>query len=97
MQIEESFRDMKCEQYGLGLLTSRTYKTKRMAVLVAIAALANLFSWILGRATENENIHRSFQANSISNSTVLSYVFLGIRVFKQRRIKTHWYSFFDAW
>jgi hypothetical protein len=97
MQIEESFRDMKCEQYGLGLEASRTYKTKRMAVLVAIAALANLFSWILGRATEIEKNHRSFQANSITSSTVLSYIFLGIRVFAQRRIKTNLSSFIDAW
>lgn len=40
MLIEESSRDMKCERYGLELGSSRTYKTKRLADLVAIVTLA---------------------------------------------------------
>jgi hypothetical protein len=96
MQIEESFRDMKSYQYGLGLKNARTYKTKRMSVLVAIAALANVFSWIIGKATENKCFHRHFQANTIRTSTVLSYVFLGLKFFKQRRITLCRNAFLDA-
>jgi hypothetical protein len=96
MQIEESFRDMKCSQYGLGLKNARTYKTKRMAVLVLIATLANTFSWILGKATEDKKLHRHFQANSLRSTTILSYVFLGLKLFKQRRLKITWRSFTNA-
>lgn len=93
MQIEESFRDMKSHQYGIGLKEARTYKTKRMAVLVAIATLANTFSWLLGKATESKELHQHFQANSIKKQKILSYVFIGLRVFKQRRIKIEYQTF----
>jgi hypothetical protein len=96
MQIEESFRDMKSENYGLGLKSSRTYKTSRMAVLVMLAALANLFAWILGKAAENTQIHRHFQANSLLHKSVLSYVFIGIRLFAQRRLYNSWNDFILA-
>ena len=96
MQIEESFRDMKSENYGLGLKSSRTYKTSRMAVLVMLASLTNLFAWILGKAAENSQIHRHFQANSLLHKSVLSYVFVGLRLFCQRRLLTSWNDFLLA-
>ena len=87
MQIEESFRDLKSHQYGLNLRQARTYKTHRMSVLVAIATLSHFFSWLLGSAAQTTKLHRHFQANSVSASPVLSYCFLGMRLFKQRRIE----------
>lgn len=83
MQIEESFRDAKCTEYGIGLNGSRTYKTNRLAALVAIATVANLFSWILGQAVKTAGHHRSFQANSFTRYDVLSNTFIGLRFFKQ--------------
>lgn len=96
MQIEESFRDMKSHQYGLNLRASRTYKTNRMQVLVAIATLSHFFSWLLGRATQSTGLHRHFQANSVYTSPALSYCFLGLRVFKQQRIAIRAPSFLFA-
>jgi len=97
MQIEESFRDMKSSQYGIGLKEARTYKTKRMKVLVAIATLVNTFAWILGKATKIQKLHRHFQANSIKTENVLSCVFIGFKVFKQERIKIEYENIKNAW
>jgi hypothetical protein len=44
MQIEESFRDIKSPQYGLGLRHSNTRCTKRFDILLLIAMLAE---WVL--------------------------------------------------
>jgi hypothetical protein len=97
MQIEEGFRDMKCFNYGMGLEISRTYKTKRMSVLVIISSLAHAFSWILGQAAEVEHIDKHFQANTEKKYKPLSYVFLGRRVFQQNRFKISWDTFQKAW
>lgn len=96
MQIEESFRDMKCRQYGIGLKESRTYKTQRMKVLVAIASLVSTFAWILGKAVTTVGAHRHFQANTTNTKPVLSHVFLGIKFFKQKRIKILYQDFCGA-
>ena len=42
MQIEEAFRDLKSERYGLGLSASQTRVDHRLAVLLLIGALALL-------------------------------------------------------
>lgn len=87
MQIEESFRDMKSVSLGTGLAQARTYKTNRMKILVMVATLANTFSWLMGRALENTKKIRAFQANSVADQRVLSYVFTGLRFFKQTRVQ----------
>lgn len=97
MQIEESFRDMKCSQYGIGLKSSRTYKKERLQVLVVIAALVNAFTWILGKATHNQNSHRQFQANTVKKTNVLSFVFIGLKVFKKTNVKIMYESLIKAW
>lgn len=97
MQIEESFRDMKCSKYGIGLIEARTYKTNRMRTLVLIATLANTFAWLLGKAAEIQNVQRHFQANSITQKRVLSTVFLGMKVFKQNRLMILYDNFKNAW
>lgn len=97
MQIEEAFRDIKSVQYGMGLKLSRTYKTKRMSVLVAISSLAHAFSWILGKAADLERFRKHFQANTERVKKTLSYVFLGMRIFQQVRFSISWRSFKYVW
>lgn len=97
MQIEESFRDMKSPLYGIGLKNSRTYKKARLAVLVAVATLANTFAWVLGKAVQNKNEHFHFQANSIKKTPVLSFVFIGLKAFKKRKCFIHFHHFKNAW
>lgn len=80
MQIEESFRDMKSERFGLGLNYQRTRTKERLAVLLLIAHLAVIVLWIIGQATILRKQHYQFQANSIKHKRVLSIVFIGLQV-----------------
>ena len=47
MQIEESFRDSKAINYGLGLSQNKRMNEKRRAVLCLLATLANFILWSL--------------------------------------------------
>lgn len=86
MQIEESFRDVKA---GLSFNQSKSYKLVRIKVLLLIAMLTQVILFLFGVVVKAMNLHRSYQANSLKNKTVLSYQFLGLRAFrnKQFRIK----------
>lgn len=48
MQIEQTFRDLKNEQWGTGLSTSQTRSALRLSILVLIAALLMYALWIVG-------------------------------------------------
>lgn len=53
MQIEESFRDLKSAEFGLGMERHRTRKGPRLAVLLLLAALTLWLLWLIGQlATE---------------------------------------------
>ena len=46
MQIEESFRDLKCPHFGCGFYHSLTRKPQRIATLLLIQALASFVTWL---------------------------------------------------
>lgn len=46
MQIEQSFRDLKCERFGCAFRYSLTRKPSRIAVLLLIHALATFVAWL---------------------------------------------------
>jgi hypothetical protein len=48
MQIEQTFRDLKNGQWGMGLCHSQTRQPARIANLLLIAALACLALWLIG-------------------------------------------------
>jgi hypothetical protein len=48
MQIEQTFRDLKNGQWGMGLCHSQTRQPARIANLLLIAALVGLALWIIG-------------------------------------------------
>lgn len=48
MQIEQTFRDLKSTQWGMGLSSSQTRQPKRLAILLLIAALLGLALWLIG-------------------------------------------------
>jgi hypothetical protein len=63
MQIEQSFRDLKCERFGCAFYYSLTRKPKRIAMLLLIHALATFVAWCaLCRSTPPT--HRSSTAAS---------------------------------
>lgn len=93
MQIEESFRDLKCHRNGLDLYHNGTYKLLRMKVLVLIGALSTSFAWILGKVARSNGAHRQFQANTTTAVAVLSNVFVGIQIFRCSQIRIRWKDF----
>ncbi len=84
MQIEESFRDLKT---GLKMNLGNTRILKRLTVLLVIAALAQFVLYLFGVVVTMANLHRRYQANSVKDKVVLSYQFVGLRAFKDRKLK----------
>lgn len=50
MQIEQTFRDLKNDQWGAGLRSSQTRSALRLAILVLIGVLLTYALWIIGLA-----------------------------------------------
>jgi hypothetical protein len=96
MQIEESFRDMKT---GLKLNDCGSRITLKLTVLLMIASLAQFLLFLLGLSVKTANMHRQYQANSIKCRNVLSNQFIGLRAYKDRRLKlakAHWLAGISA-
>jgi hypothetical protein len=53
MQIELSFRDLKCDRYGCAFRHSLSRKGTRLEVLLLLQALASLLAWLQGLALEH--------------------------------------------
>lgn len=77
MQIEETFRDLKCHRWGFGLCYSRCNDTRRLQAMLLLGALATLVSWLVGLAARSLNLHRHLQANTERRRPVLSIFFIG--------------------
>jgi hypothetical protein len=84
MQIEESLRDLKNTQNGLGLRYCRSFTAARLNVALLIAALAMLILWIFGIAAKNNHLHYSFQTNAEKRKTVLSHFMIGWQVLRRK-------------
>lgn len=97
MQIEESFRDMKSERFGLGLNRHLIYRASRLQMMILIATLALMVLWLFGKATENKGQHRDYQANSIKETRVLSLIYLGLMVINDWRISFSTDDIHKAW
>ncbi|WP_239190421.1 transposase [Candidatus Nitrotoga sp. HW29] len=48
MQIEESFRDLKSERFGLGFSASRSTQKNRLGVLLLVVCLASFVLRLIG-------------------------------------------------
>lgn len=92
MQIEEGFKDLKS---GIKFSVSGSRKIERIKVLLAIAAIAQYLLQLLGLATKEAGKNWQYQANSIKHRNVLSNHFLGLRAYRDKRLKLlkkHWLS-----
>jgi hypothetical protein len=63
-QIEESFRDHKSPQFGMGLQLSQSRSAQRLLGLLAIGSLAAFLLWHLGQLAEAEGLHRRFKVTT---------------------------------
>lgn len=77
MQIEATFRDMKSHRWGFGLRYARCNDSKRLEILLLIAALATVVLWLAGLCAQAQGWARHFQANTERRRQVLSTVFIG--------------------
>ena len=77
MQIEETFRDLKCHRWGFGLRYARCNGAKRLETLLLLGALATLVAWLVGLAGRAMQWHRHLQANTERRREVLSTFFIG--------------------
>lgn len=84
MQIEEDFRDLKSHQFGFSLRYSMSNSSKRIEVLLLIAALASLVCWLLSLSAKKNNLHLDFQSNTITSRNVLSVIYLGCQLIRRK-------------
>jgi hypothetical protein len=77
MQIEETFRDLKCHRWGFGLRYARCNRAARLEMLLLLGALATLVVWLVGLAARALHLNRHLQANTERRRDVLSTFFIG--------------------
>ena len=70
MQIEETFRDLKNPQWGMGLSSSQTRQPKRLAVLLLIAALLSFALWLIGLAVRESGYSVQYGSRKKAASTL---------------------------
>jgi hypothetical protein len=87
MQIEEGFRDMKSHRYGLGFDINLSKQKNRISILILLTTLSALITTLIGWTVTQAKKHRRYQANSIKDRRVLSYHFIGLRAFVDRKLK----------
>ena len=97
MQIEEAFRDLKSRRFGLGSKDQRSRETARLSILLLIAALGLLLLWLIGSAARQRGLARHYQANSVRSSSVLSVIFLGLRICERDRDRFSAADIATAW
>lgn len=96
MQIEEGFKDLKS---GINFSASGTRNIARIKVLLVIAAIAQYLLQLLGLATKEAGKNWQYQANSIKYRNVLSNHFIGLRAYRDNRLrllKQHWLAALDT-
>ncbi|MGW8390392.1 IS4 family transposase [Pseudoduganella sp. HUAS MS19] len=74
MQIEQTFRDLKNAQWGMGLRFSQTYTLRRLAVLLLLGALLAYALWLIGLAARKIgfNVAYGSRAKAASTLSILS-------------------------
>lgn len=76
MQIEQNFRDIKNERWGMGLRRNNSSGKTRVNMLFFLATLLIIICWWFGLMIETQGRQYQFQANSIKHKRVRSLVHL---------------------
>ncbi len=80
MQREQNFRDDKSIRYGFSWRFSKSLGVERMSVLCLIACITTISLWFIGFEGEQRELHHQFQANTIRDRRVLSFLTLAISI-----------------
>lgn len=80
MQIEESFRDLKSERFGLGFSPCRSTQKARLGVLLLVACLASFVLRLIGEVGRAKQLDFQFQSNTRRSRPVLSVITLALQL-----------------
>ncbi len=80
MQIEESFRDLKSERFGLGFSASRSTQKDRLGVLLLVACLASFVLRLIGEVGKARQMEFQFQSNTRRSRPVISVISLALQL-----------------
>ncbi len=83
MQIEEGFRDLKSERFGLGLSACRSKQRQRWGVLLLIATLALFILRLIGEVAQARQLQFQFQSNTRRSRAVLSAISLALQIVRR--------------
>jgi len=83
MQIEESFRDLKCERYGAGFDLSLSRDPSRIANLLLIHALATFVAHLIARSVSDRTLTVVF-GGVLGTRRHYSKVWLGCQLLRRR-------------
>lgn len=83
MQIEESFRDLKSERFGLGFSCARSTRKDRLGVLLGVACLASFVLRLIGEVGKAKRLDFQFQSNTRRSRPVLSVITLALQLVRQ--------------
>lgn len=83
MQIEEAFRDLKSDRYGLGFSASQTRVADRLAILLLIGAFALFVLWLVGQVAVQQQWQSRYQSNTTRSRAVLSLISVGRYVLRR--------------
>lgn len=70
MQIEQTFRDLKSPQWGMGLRDSQTRKPQRLKALLLIAALLSFALWLIGLVALAQGFSFQYGSRAKASQTV---------------------------
>ena len=70
MQIEQTFRDVKNPQWGMGLSDSQTTRLGRLAILLLIGALASYALWLIGLAAQHTGFEVTYGSKKKAANTL---------------------------
>lgn len=91
MQIEESFRDVKSPQFGLGGRYIRTTCIHRWGVKMLLAAIVQITYWVIGIIGHSQGMQKIFQSNTVKHRKVFSYFTLGQLIIEHNKLnKIHY-------
>lgn len=80
MQIEESFRDLKSERFGLGFSANRSTQKDRLGVLLLVGCLASFLLRLIGEVGKAKQLDLQFQSNTRRLRPVLSVITLALQL-----------------
>ena len=95
MQIEQNFKDIKNRELGLGLRQNQSQTKERINMLWFLACLIIIISWWVGLMVETNNQHRPYQANTVKNKRVRSFIHLARMVYRHEPHLLDWHKFTD--